>query len=402
MIKNALKYFALVVMLCSPLTSVKAEEGPIKIGGVFSYSGLPNWIERAQNTAQMAIDEVNAQGGIKGRQVELITRDDRANPADAVQAAEELINRENVVALLGTSFTHVALAVSEVSKRNQMPYFTMWCTTNKCTWENYHPYIFAMDEAPYVSAQALADKASQFNAKRWVTIAPNIEYGQSVTNAFVKALKDKNPDVDIVEQQWPAMGKVDGSRLLNVVKKANPDAVFSMLYTKDNTAYIRAANRVGFLDDVIHINPNFGWPEEMEGFGDELPEGWWALGYPGAALETEENKSVRAAYKEKFGKTIGLAGIHSYINTKLLLAALEKAEDLSPDAIVKAAKGLEIDTPLGPVKIREIDNRATFGYWIGQTKLLDDGTPVLVNFERNDVEALMPTDEEIRKKQKGE
>lgn len=107
--------FAFAFALClfgTPAFAADATQEPIKIGGVFTYTGMPDWASGAQNAAQMAVDEWNDKGGMRGRKAELLIRDDRGDPAAGVQVGEDLIRREHVKALTGVSWTNVSLAVA--------------------------------------------------------------------------------------------------------------------------------------------------------------------------------------------------------------------------------------------------------------------------------------------------
>lgn len=94
-------------------------QGVIKIGEINSYKAQPAFLEPYKKGMELAVDEINAAGGVNGRKLELITRDDNANPGDAVRVAEELVSREKIDVLTGTFLSNTGLAVADFAKQKK-------------------------------------------------------------------------------------------------------------------------------------------------------------------------------------------------------------------------------------------------------------------------------------------
>ncbi len=109
--------FPAVVALALLFASAAGAAEPIKVGELNSYTRLPAFTFPYRNGWQMALDEINAAGGVLGRPLEVISKDDGGNPGDAVTVASELIAREDVVALFGTLLSNVGLAVADVARQ---------------------------------------------------------------------------------------------------------------------------------------------------------------------------------------------------------------------------------------------------------------------------------------------
>ena len=101
-------------------SSVALAQGTIKIGEINSYKAQPAFLEPYKKGMELAVEQINAAGGLNGKKVQLITRDDNANPGDAVRVAEELISRDKVDVLTGSFLSHVGLALTDFAKQKKV------------------------------------------------------------------------------------------------------------------------------------------------------------------------------------------------------------------------------------------------------------------------------------------
>ena len=111
-------------------------QNTIKIGEINSYKAQPAFLEPYKKGMELAIDEINAAGGFMGKKYELITRDDNANPGDAVRVAEELISREKIDVLTGTFLSNTGLAVADFAKQKKIFFLASEPLTDKIVWQN--------------------------------------------------------------------------------------------------------------------------------------------------------------------------------------------------------------------------------------------------------------------------
>ncbi len=131
--------FSAVVLAgaASALTlNAASAQGTIKIGEMNSYKAQPAFLDPYKKGWELAIEEINAAGGVLGKKLEVVSRDDGGNPGDAVRVAEELFTRENVAILTGTFLSHVGLAVTEYAGRNKKFFLASEPLTDKITWQN--------------------------------------------------------------------------------------------------------------------------------------------------------------------------------------------------------------------------------------------------------------------------
>src|SRR4029078_8802590 len=128
---------------------------------------------------ELAVDEINAAGGVNGRKLELISRDDNGNPGDAVRVAEELVSREKVDVLTGTFLSHIGLAVTDFAKQKKVFFLAAEPLTDKITWQNGNRYTYRLRSSTYMQVGMLVPQAVAAKKKRWALVYPNFEYGQS-------------------------------------------------------------------------------------------------------------------------------------------------------------------------------------------------------------------------------
>jgi branched-chain amino acid transport system substrate-binding protein len=170
-------------------------QGTIKIGEMNSYKSQPAFLDPYKKGWELAIEEINAKGGVLGRKLEVISRDDGANPGDAVRVAEELVTREGVNIIAGTFLSHVGLAVTEWAGKKQVFFLAAEPLTDKITWQNGNRYTFRLRASTYMQVAMLMPHVIEAKKKRWALVYPNFEFGQSAAEAFKTMLKKAQPDV---------------------------------------------------------------------------------------------------------------------------------------------------------------------------------------------------------------
>ena len=193
---------------------------PIRIGEMNSYKAFPAFLEPYRKGWQLALEEVNAAGGVNGRKLEVISRDDNGNPGDAVRVAEELASREQAVVLMGSFASNVGLAVSDFARQRRIVYLAAEPLTDKLVWEGGNRYTFRLRASTYMQTAMLIPEAARLKKKRWALVYPNYEYGQAAAAAFRKLLRARQPDVEFVAEQAPPLGKLDAGAVVQALAAA--------------------------------------------------------------------------------------------------------------------------------------------------------------------------------------
>jgi len=255
-----------------------AAQGTIKIGELNSYKTFPAFLEPYKKGWELALEEINAAGGVLGRKLEVVSRDDQGNPGEAVRVAEELLSRENVAFLMGTFPSNVGLAVADFAKQKKVLFIAAEPLTDKIVWQNGNKYTFRLRPSTYMQTAMLIPEAAKLKKKRWAIVYPNYEYGQSATAAFKELLKKAQPDVEFVTEQAPALGKIEAGAVAQALADAKPDAIFSSLFGADLTKFVREGQTRGLFKDMVVFNLLAGEPEYLDPLKEDTPAGWYVTG----------------------------------------------------------------------------------------------------------------------------
>ncbi len=389
--------FLLALLAMVPGALALAGE-PIKIGEINSYSRVPQFLDPYKKGWEMAVDEINAAGGVLGRKLVVISRDDGGKPDVAERHATELVQNEKVSLLAGTFLSHIGLAVSSFAKRNKVLFVAAEPLSDAITWSKGHRYTFRLRPNTYEQCVMLAREAAKLPAKRWATIAPNYEYGQSAVKAFKEALSKLRPDVEWVEEQWPALFKLDAGSTVQALARARPDAIFNVTFGSDLAKFVREGTTRGLFRNRAVVSLLTGEPEYLDPLKDEAPEGWIVTGYPWYAIQDPAHKKFVADYEKRYNDYPRVGSLVGYLTFKAIAAAITKAGTTETEALVDAMEGLEFDSPVGRIKFRKIDHQSTLGAWVGKIKYDPKlGRGIMVDWKYVDGSEVLPGPEWVAK-----
>nr|WP_315237536.1 ABC transporter substrate-binding protein [uncultured Albidiferax sp.] len=378
------------------MLSTAQAQGVIKIGEVNSYKAQPAFLDPYKKGMELAVEEINASGGVNGKKIELITRDDNANPGDAVRVAEELISREKVDVLTGTFLSNTGLAMTDFAKQKKFFFLAGEPLTDKIIWGGGNKYTYRLRPGTYMQAAMLVPEAVKLKKKRWAVVYPNYEYGQSAVAAFKQLLKAAQPDVEFVAEQATPLGKVDAGSVAQALADAKPDAIFNVLFGADLSKFVREGNTRGLFKDREVVSVLTGEPEYLDPLKDESPNGWVVTGYPWYGIQTPEHKAFFLAYHGKYKDYPRLGSVVGYTAIKSLAAGMKKAKSSESEKLAVAFQGLQVDSPFGKITYRAQDHQSTMGAFVGKTKN-DGGKGVMVDYTYLDGAKYLPTDAEVAK-----
>ena len=367
----------------------------IKIGEINSYKAQAAFLDPYKKGMDLAVEEVNAAGGVNGIKIEIVTRDDNANPGDAVRAAEELLSAEKVDLLAGGFLSNIGVALTDFAKQRKVVYVASEPLTNKIVWEGGNKYTFRLRPSTYMQAAMLVPEAAKLKKKRWAVVYPNYEYGQSAVATFKKLLTAAQPNVEFVSDQATPLGKVDAGAVAQAIADAKPDAIYVVLFGADLAKFVREGTTRGLFKDVSVVGLLTGEPEYLDPLKDEAPVGWIVTGYPWYSIDTPEHKAFLAAYQKKYNDYPRLGSIVGYSTIKGIAAGLAKAKSTDTEKLAAAFPGLSFPTPLGPVMFRPQDHQSTMGAYVGKTAL-KDGKGIMVDYVYDDGAKFQPSDAEVK------
>lgn len=382
--------------LVSLMTPLAHAQGVIKIGEINSYKAQPAFLEPYKKGMELALEEINAAGGVNGKKLELIIRDDNANPGEAVRAAEELFSREKVDVLTGSFLSHIGLALTDFAKQKKIFFLASEPLTNKIVWENGNRYTYRLRTSTYMQVAMLVPEAVAMKKKRWAVVYPNYEYGQSAVASFKELLKAAQPDVEFVAEQAPPLGKLDSGSVVQAIADAKPDAIFNVLFGADLAKFVREGNTRGLFKGREVVSLLTGEPEYLDPLKEETPNGWVVTGYPWYGIQTPEHKAFYDAYNAKYKDYPRLGSVVGYSAIKSLAEGMRKAKSAETEKMVAAFKGLTVMTPFGPATYRAQDNQSTMGAYVGRTKN-ENGKGVMVDYRYLDGAKFQPSDADVKK-----
>ncbi|MGB7013778.1 MAG: ABC transporter substrate-binding protein [Pseudolabrys sp.] len=387
---------ALTSAVAIGLVGSASAQDTIKIGELNSYKIQPQFLDPYKKGWEMAVDEVNAKGGVLGKKLEVVSRDDGGNPGDAVRAADELVTREGVPMIAGTFLSHIGLAVTNFAGQKKVFFLAAEPLTDKITWQNGNRYTYRLRASTYMQVAMLIPGAAAAKKKRWALVYPNFEYGQSAAENFKALLKKAQPDVEFVTEQAPPLGKVDAGAVVQALDDAKPDAIFNVLFGADLSKLVREGNTRGVFKNRTVVSLLTGEPEYLDPLKDESPVGWIVTGYPWDKIKTPEHTAFVDAYKKKYNDYPRLGSIVGYVTFKSLAAGIAKAGSTDTEKLVEAFKDLKVESPFGPFTYRASDHQATMGAYVG-TIALEGGKGVMVDFKYVDGATVLPSDAEVKK-----
>jgi branched-chain amino acid transport system substrate-binding protein len=373
-----------------------AAQDTIKLGELNSYKVFAAFLEPYKKGWELAVEEVNAAGGVLGKKIEIVSRDDNGNPADAVRAAEELLSREKVAFLIGTFPSNVGLAVADFAKQRKTLFIAAEPLTDKIVWDAGNAYTYRLRTSTYMQTAMLIPDAAKLKKKRWAIVYPNYEYGQSATAAFKKLLKEKQPDVEFVAEQAPPLGKIDAGAVAQALADAKPEAIFSSLFGPDLAKFVREGSQRGAFKGLEVFNLLTGEPEYLDPLKDEAPVGWYVTGYPWYGIKTPEHQKFVDAYQKKYKDYPRLGSVVGYSVVMSAVAAIKKAGALDQEKLVAAMAGLSHSTPFGNVTYRSIDHQSTMGAYVGRIGV-KDGKGIMTDWRFVDGKDALPSDAEVKK-----
>jgi branched-chain amino acid transport system substrate-binding protein len=389
------RWLALGLALALAGPAAQAQQPPIKLGELNSYARWAAFTVPYRSGWQMALEEINARGGVLGRKLDIISRDDGATTGDATRVADELVTREGVSLLFGSFQSNVGVAMADYANQKKVVYIAAEPLTDAITMAQGNRYTFRIRPSNFMQVGMLVDQAKASGAKRWAIVAPNYEYGQSAAEVFKRLIKERVPGAEIVAEQYPALGKIEAGATVSALERAKPDGIFNVLFGPDLTQFVREGNTRGLFEGATVLSLLTGEPEWLLPLKDEVPEGWTVTGYPWDEIKEPRHKAFVDAYRAKYNDTPRLGSLLGYMVVYMIRDTIERAGSVETEALIKALEDGRFDTVAGPVTMRGIDNQSTMGAWVGKL-VLKGASGGMTGWTYRDGASFMPTEAEVK------
>ncbi|MEB3862324.1 MAG: ABC transporter substrate-binding protein [Desulfurococcales archaeon] len=354
---------------------------PLKIGYMYFMTGpFGTYGDMASKALEMAAEEVNNAGGILGRKVELISKDE-ADRERVVDNIIKMVQDEGAEILVGIDSSGDSLKlIDTIEKELQVPLIVTHAATPKLTECAKRKYIFrvSMYEEPIDVAAAILAAENYPDAAKVANIGPDYAYGWDSWAVFSSVLKELRPDIELLDPVYTKLGTTDYASYIDEFNRQKPDILFSSLWGGDAATFFKQAVQKGLFNNIkAYINPMLGATDTLKAIGDEnVPQGGadiWGSGrywfdYPPPSVYPV-NKAFVDNFKSKYGEYPAYVSGTSYTALYAIKAAVERAyaEKGSwpdPDDFVKAMEDLVVAGPMGPVYVRGGDHQGMYEvYW---------------------------------------
>ena len=333
------------------------------IAGTGAVYGVP-----AMFGHDLAVDEINAAGGVLGQPLATFTRDTKLKPAAAAAAAKELITKDGVNVLIGGLSSAVGLAISEVARQEKVVYIATIPKTIQMTTTKLHDHVFRTASHTDFEGDAMAQIVAQLGIEKLCDIQLDYAYGHDLGAGIVRGLARHAPDVELVIELRPKLGATDYNAFISQILGAECDGITSGLWGSHFVNFAQQAKPFGLFERAKYISGGEIASHEIAGqMGEDYPDNVWSNTYElWYDHHDPSHVEFQAAVAEKAGTNeTAMWPVLAYIGVKFYAAAAEKAGSIESDDIAEALKGLSIDTPVGPRTINPDDHQADTGQFWG-------------------------------------
>ena len=357
-----------LIIACLWLLVLLASEAlpadPVRIGFMFTMSGrgAAHGVIAKQG-AEIALAEVNASGGILGRELVGVFVDE-GNPDSAAKTVENLVITDKMNAIIGVVSSGVAPRVASAAKSLQVPLLITTAQTSVVTGQQCNRYTFRITWNNDQALKTVALVAAELPAKTWTTIGPNYALGWESWDLFQKYLKEIKPEMSFLpksEVVFAPMDTTDWKPHIKTLEASKADGVLVSLWGGNLVDFMREAREAGLLDGKRTVLCCVASESELVALGSQAPAGFWVVTpYWSKANPTQVNDKFVETYREKFGSPPSYQAQFAYAGVKAYAEAARKAATINSDGVIKSLEGLSMELPVGHLTIRAEDHQAIF------------------------------------------
>lgn len=362
-----------MLMGCGGDSSKSAEARPIKVGVLYSLSGVTSVSEKQlYNGTKLAIEQINQNGGINGRKIETVFADYASDPAKAADKARKLILDDKVAAIIGTCSSSARKAVKPVVEQYQ----SLLIYPQSYEGQEQSKNIIYVGCIPNEQAEVFANWLMKNVGKKFFLIGCDFVYPQ-VENKLAKQYFAKGGG-SVVGEEYVPYGSTDFSSVLNKIKTSNPDVIYTTLTGDSNVAFYKQYNAYGLTATIASLTTN---ETTLKSIGVTASKNSYICVDYFKNVNNPVNKAFVKDYAEKIkdGTVPSYAIVGGYNAAIFLSEAMKKAKNPENTQEVAAAfKGLKISSPSGEISIDKENNHAQLYCRIGK---IDDKGEINVLYE---------------------
>lgn len=337
---------------------------PTPLSGPFSVLG-----EQVKTAIEFAADEINAKGGIDGRQVDVRFADSEAKPDAARKQAEQLaLSGYNL--LIGPISSGVSLALAPMLERWDALYVISSPKSTKLTGDACEARMFRVAQNDAFDLAAVKGWMESIDEAKWVAMGSDMAWGRDAVEGFEKALGDLGGKT--VTDLFPAYGETDFAPYIQQIRDSGADHVFVAVSGGDAINFLRQAHQFGLQKSVTLSGIGYNY-DVVIGAVDDNAEGIWGAVNYSPSLDTPENAKFVEAWRAAHDGTDPTdyhGGVYTAIST--LFQAIDKADSSKPADVAKALEGGTFDTVFGKLTMRAEDHQMAMPNYFGEV-VMEDG-----------------------------
>jgi len=325
----------------------KKENENIKIGAISPFSGEgANYGKAAKTAIDLAVEEINAKGGVKGKKLVVIYEDDKGTPKDALSAFQKLSTVDKVSTVLGPFYSSNVLACAPVANKEKVVLLTPTATSDNI--REAGDFIFRVCPSNDEQSRTIARFA--YNDLKFRTsfiIYRNVDYGVTLRDAFEKTFKELGGDVIGVEAVTAEA--TDVRTQLTKVKSVSPDFIFAAVHYPEGSAILRQAKELGVSSIVIGTDGGYD-PELLKRAGNAAEGSYWVTIGWGSGKTDSLVATFKNAYRERYNEDPGIYSGLFYDATHVLAKAMISADRLTGSSIQQTLLKIVYNGPTGLTK----------------------------------------------------
>jgi branched-chain amino acid transport system substrate-binding protein len=389
-----------IVGLVFFFSSAALSADSIKIGAMFISSGkMGGYGKHANQAIQLALDQINADGGILGRKIEAIVEDTQLKKDVAMALAQRFVKEDKVDFLMGPTSSGLAMGLSEFARENKKILVLTQAATDALTGSKFHPYVFSTLSNAMMHSRSGAYLMAAKPYKRYMCVGPDYSYGHSSWKMFKSKLEELRPDIEIVGELFPKFLAEDYTEIINKVLEIKPDAVWCPLWGGDAVKFIRQALPTGLFEKVKFVFPVAGALEVLVPLGTDMPNGVYVSSrYFFTSPDSSMNQRFVKEYYSRYQEYPDYMAGETYAGVYFIKAAVERAGTTDANKVIAAVEKepLAWETPEGWKVMQSADHSVVEDCLWGQTAFNQKyGFAIPASFESIQGEEIGRTAEEL-------
>ena len=364
------KICALIFCLLS--THALAEQQSYHLGVALGISGTGLlYCMDGLDAIQLAVDEINANGGFLGKHpIRLFVKDTKTNQDTAMEAVRVLITEDHVRCILGTYSSGCAIRIKPLCRENKVLHIAAISNSENITKKDFSPYTFSVAPNSYMQARAVVlgvtRMARQKNWKQYVTIASDYDWGRSTQTNFKEMLKKEAADIKLLKEFWPSLGSTRFTDYITEIMKLEPDFIYGVLGSKDNFIWMMQARKTKLFQKIAYPGSLIS-VSELISQAQTIDRGLIGLCRAPffAHLDNDKMKAFVKAFRKRYNRYPSDWAVMEYDAVYALQQGISKAGSIDSSKVKTALQGAEINTCRGRLFFRKIDNQLSCSSYLG-------------------------------------